>query len=100
MDMEERYRLIISTILNAIGIRVEVEKMIATGRIDLVARTSRYIYVIELKLHNNGGKDAAAQQIIDHGYMAPFKADQRKVIGLAIELEDEGRGLLDWKVIS
>ena len=100
MDMEERYRLIISTILNAIGIRVEVEKMIATGRIDLVARTSRYIYVIELKLHNNGGKDAAAQQIIDHGYMAPFKADQRKVIGLGIELEDEGRGLLDWKVVE
>ena len=28
MDMEERYRLIISTILNAIGLNVEVEKMI------------------------------------------------------------------------
>ena len=36
MDMEERYRLIISTILNAIGIRVEVERMLSTGRIDLV----------------------------------------------------------------
>ena len=33
MDMEERYRLIISTIFNAIGLKVEVEKMIATGRI-------------------------------------------------------------------
>ena len=32
MDMEERYRLILSTIFNAIGCRVEVEKMIATGR--------------------------------------------------------------------
>uniref|UniRef100_UPI0027E3AA3A ATP-binding protein n=1 Tax=Prevotella sp. TaxID=59823 RepID=UPI0027E3AA3A len=36
MDMEERYRLIMSTIFNAIGCRVEVEKMIATGRIDMV----------------------------------------------------------------
>ena len=35
MDMEERYCLILSTIFNAIGCRVEVEKMIATGRIDI-----------------------------------------------------------------
>ena len=57
MNMEERYRLIISSILNAIGLKVEVEKMIATGRIDMIVQTSRYIYVIELKLRNNGGKD-------------------------------------------
>ena len=50
MDMEERYRLIISTILNAIGLNVEVEHMMATGRIDMTVKTSRYIYVIELKL--------------------------------------------------
>ena len=100
MDMEERYRLIISTVLNAIGIRVEVEKMIATGRIDLVARTSRYIYVMELKLHGNGGRDAAAKQIADRQYMAPFKADKRQVIGLAVELDDEGRGLIGWQRVE
>ena len=97
MDMEERYRLIISTILNAIGLKVEVEHMLSTGRIDIVASTSRYIYVIELKLRNNGGKDAAVQQIIDHKYIEPFKADKREVIGLGIELDEEGKGLLDWE---
>ena len=96
MDMEERYRLIISTILNAIGLNVEVEHMLATGRIDILAKTSRYIYVIELKLKNNGGKDAALQQIADNQYLEPFKADKREVIGLGIELDDEGKGLLDW----
>ena len=59
MDMEERYRLIISTILNAIGCQVEVEHMLSTGRIDIVASTSRFIYVVELKLTNNGGLNAA-----------------------------------------
>ena len=29
--MEERYRLVLSTIFNAIGCRVEVEKMIVTA---------------------------------------------------------------------
>lgn len=43
MDMEERYRLIMSTIFNAIGCRVEVEKMIATGRIDMVVEATNYI---------------------------------------------------------
>jgi len=98
MDMEERYRLIISTILNAIGMKVEIEHMLSTGRIDLITSTSKYIYVIELKLRNNGGKEAAVRQIIEHQYLEPFKADSREVIGLGIELDDEGKGLLDWKI--
>lgn len=71
--------------------------MLSTGRIDIVASTSRYIYIIELKLRNNGGKDAAVKQIIDHKYIEPFKANKREVIGLGIELDEEGKGLLDWE---
>ena len=99
MDMEERYRLIMSTIFNAIGCRVEVEKMIATGRIDMVVETTQYIYVLELKLSDNGGMDAAAEQIRAKQYAEPFKADKRKVIALAIELDDRGKGLVDWKEV-
>ena len=100
MDMEERYRLIISSIFNAIGLKVEVEKMIATGRIDMIVQTARYIYVIELKLRNNGGKEAAALQIADRQYMEPFMADKRQVIGLGIELDEDGKGLLDWMKVE
>lgn len=99
MDMEERYRLIISTVLNAIGLHVEVERMLSTGRIDIVAWTSRYIYVIELKLSGNGGLAAAKKQIIECGYTEPFKADKREVIALAVELNDEGKGLVDWEKV-
>ena len=99
MDMEERYRLILSTIFNAIGCRVEVEKMIATGRIDMVVETIHIIYVLELKLSNNGGIDAAAEQIRSKQYAEPFKADKRRVVALAIELDDKGKGLIDWKEV-
>ena len=99
MDMEERYRLILSTIFNAIGCRVEVEKMIATGRIDMVVETTNFIYVLELKLSNNGGVDAATEQMKAKQYAEPFKADRRKVIALAIELDDMGKGLVDWKEV-
>ena len=99
MDMEERYRLIMSTIFYAIGCRVEVEKMIATGRIDMVVETTNFIYVLELKLSNNGGVDAATEQMKAKQYAEPFKADKRKVIALAIELDDMGKGLVDWKEV-
>ena len=99
MDMEERYRLIMSTIFNAIGCRVEVEKMIVTGRIDMVVEATNIIYVLELKLSNNGGIDAATEQIRAKQYIEPFKADKRKVVALAIELDDKGKGLVDWKEV-
>ena len=99
MDMEERYRLIMSTIFNAIGCRVEVEKMIATGRIGMVVENTNFVYVLELKLSNNGGIDAATEQIRAKQYIEPFKADKRKVVALAIELDDKGKGLVDWKEV-
>ena len=99
MDMEERYRLIMSTIFNAIGCRVEVEKMIATGRIDMVVETTNFVYVLELKLSNNGSIDAATEQIRAKQYAEPFNADKRKVVALAIELDDKGKGLVDWKEV-
>ena len=100
MDMEERYRLILSTIFNAIGCQVEVEKMIATGRIDMVVGTTNFIYVLELKLTNNGGIDTATEQMRAKQYAEPFKADRRKVTALAIELDDMGKGLVDWKEVT
>lgn len=100
MDMEERYRLIISSLFHAAGFRVEVERMMANGRIDIVAHTSRYIYVIELKLTKNGGLKAAMEQLGDRQYTEPFKAAGKTVIALGIELEDIGKGLLDWAVAN
>jgi len=100
MDMEERYRLIISTIYNALGFKVEVERMTSTGRIDMVIYTRRIIYVLELKLSNNGGTKAAESQINDRDYTQPFQADGRKVIALAVELDSMGKGLIDWKEVK
>ncbi len=100
MDMEERYRLILSTIFNAIGCRVQVERMLATGRIDMVVEVTNYIYVLELKLTQNGGLASAEQQIRQNHYAEPFKADKRKIIALAVELDDLGKGLIDWKEVK
>ena len=49
------------------------------------------------KQAKNGGISAAEKQIINNQYLEPFKADKREVIGLGIELDDQGKGLLDWE---
>ena len=78
---------------------MEVEKMIATGMIDMVVETTNYIYVLELKLSNNGGIDAATEQMRAKQYAEPFKADKRKLTAIAIELDEKGKGLIDWKEV-
>lgn len=100
IDMEERYRFVISSLFYAVGLRVEVEHMMAKGRVDMVVWAEQAIYVIELKLTKNGGVKAASEQIMANQYAEPFKADGRQVIALAIELEDNGKGLLEWAVVE
>jgi len=48
----------------------------------------------------NGGLAAAEAQIKANNYAEPFKADKRKVIALAIELDDIGKGLIDLKEVE
>lgn len=100
MNMEERYRLIVSTILNAVGLRVQVERMLGTGRIDIVAWAQRFTYVFELKLSNAGGLAAAEKQIRQRMYAEPFQAEGKPVIALAVELDEEGKGLTKWSQIE
>ena len=73
--------------------------MIAMGRIDMVVETTNFIYVLELKLSNNGGIDAATEQMKAKQYAEPFKADKRKLTAIAIELDEKGKGLIDWKEV-
>ena len=60
--------------------------MISTGRIDTVVEVTRYIYVMELKLSNNGGISAAEAQIKAKQYAEPFQADSRKEGALTVDL--------------
>ncbi len=55
--------------------------------------TRRIIYVLELKLTNNGGVRRLASDKKTDSIFKPFKADGRKVIALAVELDDMGKGL-------
>ena len=97
MDMEERYRLIFSTILNAIGL--DVEPMLSTGRIDVMASSSQYTYVMEFKLKKNDGLASAVKQMNGNNYLEPFCGTGRTVLGVDIELDDLEKGMTGWEEV-
>ena len=60
----------------------------------------RYCQHLLQKLSNKGGVDAAEEQMKAKLYAEPFKADKRKAIALAVELDETGKGLIDWKEVE
>ena len=99
MHIEERYRMIITIIFRALGFRVEVERMQAVGRPDIVVYVKNKVYILELKLQNNGGSHAAAEQIRDRHYCDPFRTSDTQVFALGIGMDDEGKGLMDYEQV-
>jgi hypothetical protein len=79
---ENYYHTVFYVLLRLIGMDVDAEYHTSEGSIDLVIKTSRYIYIIELKI--NGSAQEAIEQIDSRNYSAPFANDSREIIKLGI----------------
>lgn len=66
------------------------------GRIDIVIKTTDYIYVMEIKL--DGSADEALQQIHEKGYAEPYRKDGRKVFLVGVNFSSDTKGVEEWKV--
>ncbi|MCF0173018.1 MAG: AAA family ATPase [Bacteroidales bacterium] len=96
--MEEKFRFIVKNAMHLAGCFVDEEKQTATGRIDLVCRYDTCILVIELKMTDNGGLEAATQQIADRAYLAPYLAQNKPIYAVALEFDAGQRGMTRYKV--
>ena len=93
---ERHYQAVLYTILLILGCDVTPEVPTSDGRIDMVLKTKRSIYVLELKYK----KDAkTAMEQIDHkDYLAAFAYDKRKKYKVGINFSEDRRSIDDWKV--
>ena len=78
------------------GFYVQAEYRTSRGRIDLLVRTDKYVYIIELK-HDGSAEDALAQ-INSKDYALPFTVDGRKVIKIGANVSKETRNIDSWLV--
>jgi hypothetical protein len=95
-DMENHYQNVMYIITRLMGFYVQAEYRTSRGRIDLLVRTDKYVYIIELK-HDGSAEDALAQ-INSKDYALPFTVDGRKVIKIGANVSKETRNIDSWLV--
>jgi hypothetical protein len=92
---EAHYHIIFYFFFRMLYNEVLAEVRNAKGATDVVIKTPKYIYVVEIKIDSTA--DAALQQIDEKGYATPYLADGRKVIKLGINFSTETRTVSEWR---
>lgn len=91
---EAYYHSIIYIVLKMTGIDILTEKETNIGRIDAVAETGKYIYIIEFKM---GGAGEALEQILEKKYYEPFRLKEKQIVLLGIGFSQEERNISGYK---
>ncbi len=75
---------------------VQAELAHYKGRIDLIAQTEDYLYIMEFKM--DGSAQAALEQIKAGDYMAPYRNSKKRIFLVGINFSNEERNWEDWVV--
>ena len=95
-EQELHYENVLFIIFKLIGFYTQVEYNTNDGRIDLVLRTDKFIYIMEFKLE--GTAEEALQQINDKHYALPFEMDGRKLLKIGVNFSEKTRNIEKWVV--
>ena len=78
LNYEVHFQNFVYLLFMLMGFYTSVEYHTAKGRVDLILKTDKYIYIMEFK--RDGSADDAMKQIKDKGYAEPFRLDGRSII--------------------
>lgn len=95
---ESRFRFILKNVFYLCGCHVVEEQQTAKGAIDLVIKNAHCIFVLELKMKNNGGIESAKQQLQDRRYTEAYCGETLPLYEIAIEFDTQARGIISWSV--
>lgn len=95
-DTESIFHIITHLTFKKIGVDVFTEVHSSKGRADVIVKTKRYIYALELKLDTSASE--ALAQIFEKGYLQPYTADERKKMAIGIEFSSAQRNIADYHV--
>ncbi len=97
-DSESIFHIIAQLSFQKIAADISSEPHSASGRCDIVVRTSNYIYALELKL--NATPQEALDQILKKGYLRPYQADKRKKFAVGINFSSAKREVDGYEVME
>ena len=97
-NSEGHYQQLLYVIFSLFGRYVEVEVHTPTGRVDIVMKTDKALYLFELKL--NMSAQAAMKQIDLKDYASKFALSGLPIVKVGINFDPERRTIGDWKVVD
>ena len=95
-NSEGHYQQLLYVIFSLFGRYVDVEVHTPTGRVDIVMKTAKALYLFELKL--NMSAQAAINQIDLKDYSSKFTLSGLPIVKVGINFDPERRTIGDWKV--
>lgn len=96
-NVELHYQNVLYIVFKLLGFYTQAEFHTANGRIDLLVKTDKYIYIMEFKL--NGSAEDAIKQINDKQYDLPFASDKRTIVKIGANFSNETKQLDKWIVV-
>lgn len=96
VNQELHYENMIYLIMKLMGFYTHTEYHTSDGRIDMIIKTERYVYVMEFKLH--GTAEEAMNQILEKEYFNPFIRDRKEIILIGAAFSSEKRRLDDFRI--
>jgi hypothetical protein len=92
---EAHYHIIFYFFFRMLSNEVYAEVRNAIGATDVVIKTPKYIYVVEIKIDSSA--DVALKQIETKGYATPYISDGREIVKLGLNFSTETRTISEWK---
>ena len=97
-NSEGHYQQLLYVIFSLFGRYVDVEVHTPTGRVDIVMKTAKALYIFELKL--NMSAEAAMRQIDLKNYASKFALCGLPVVKVAINFDADRRTIGEWEIID
>lgn len=96
MDNENNFQNAVYVFLSLIGLEVNAEEETSDGRIDILLKTDKYVYIIELKY--DGTPHEALEQIDRKRYSLPYEGKGRTVIKIGASFDSGTRRIDNWDI--
>jgi hypothetical protein len=94
---EAHYHVLFYFFFRMLSNEVNAEVRNAVGATDVIIKTPKYIYIVEIKI--DATPEVALAQIEAKGYATPFLADGRKLVRIGVSFSTKSRTIEEWKVV-
>ena len=94
---EQYYQSVLYAVFRLLGFYAQAEVVCATGRIDMLVKTTKHVYLFEFKVSAQGTALDAIEQIKERGYLKKIRKTKRPIHLVGVSFDEKTRNIGEWK---